>query len=225
MDSPRKRIIGCRRSQRGFTIVEFLIAGVMAATVLVAAHVLLLNSFEVFSVVSVRGKTHSDFLALRETLARDVRHAAAIVAQITLDGTIYQTEMGPVADSFVVRLPATDVNGDTVPSVYDFVVYTTQTSQAGRVSLIRTLFTSRDDTGLPVQGQGSTRRPDSRVMVREILAPQADGTVAPLFSVDQPVIEVARQVALTITLDATESTSSGRKLPQTFVARFRLRNI
>jgi len=225
MASPRNPLSGMRGSQRGFTIVESLIGGIMAAVVLAAAHVLLLGSFQMFSTVSVRGETHNTFLVLRESMARDVQHAAAFIDQITLDGTIYQTEMGPLADALVVRLPATDVNGDTVPSVYDFAVYATQTTQAGRVSLVRTLFTSRNDIGLPVQGQGSTRRPESRVVAREILAPQANGTVAPLFTLDRPVISVARQVVLTITLDATESTYTDRQLPQTFVVRFRLRNI
>ena len=120
-------------------------------------------------------------------------------------------------------MPAVDANSDVVANVYDFAVYTTQAIQPGRASLTRALFTSRTDTGAPiVAGEGSARRPETEMLVEDLLIP--NGTVAPVFALDQSIIDMARQVVLSVTLQGTEATYLRRDLSQTYTARFRLRN-
>ena len=155
----------------------------------------------------------------------DIQHAAVLIDQISLDGQRYQTETGLEADSLVLRLPAIDATGVTVPDRHDFIVYTVQQVQGRPLVLIRQLFVNRDVTGrLLTTGQRSVRVPETRPFVDEVLLPSQLASIAPLFAFDRPVLAVAREVVLTVTFQATESASTRRTFRQTYAARFRLRN-
>lgn len=211
-------------SRAGLSLVEVLIASLIATSIVATLYLFLFGSLQSFAVASVTQKTHAEFLVLREYLSRDIQQASALVEQVSLDGQTCWTRRGPLADSLVLRLPAVDTQGTALPGLYDFVVYSVQPSQ-GVASLSRQLFTTRNLNGhLMTPLQGSVRVPEAKVLVKELLSPQANGTVGPLFSLDRPIVAVSREVLLTITLQAAESTYTRHIFPQTYTVRFRLRN-
>ena len=215
------------RSRGGFSIVECLIAGALALASLACVWVFLFGCLRSFAGLSAAEQTHTEFLVLREYLARDTQQALTVVERISLDGAGYQTTLGPTAETLVLQLPAVSAGGQAIAGVYDFAVYGTQEAQGGVASLTRRLFTNRDANGNPViPAERSVRVEESKILVRKLLRPQPDAAqvVAPLFTPTQSIVRLAREVVLTVTLQATESTYARRTYPQTYTARFRLRN-
>lgn len=213
------------RSVQGFSLVEVLMASVMAVVILIAVQKFMVGSLQSFAMVSIQGKAHVEFEVLREYLARDIQHAQAVVAAVTLDGQNYQTEMDAIADTIVLRLESVDTNTQVIGGLYDFVVYQGQGIDAVLSSLTRRVFINRDVNGVQQNPeQGSTRLPGSIVLSREVLTPQANGSVPAVFVLDMPVISLVREVRLSVTLQPTESTYTDRTLPRSYTARFRLRN-
>jgi hypothetical protein len=192
--------------------------------VLAAAQFFVSGSFRAFASASVEESAHVEFLILREFLARDIQHASSLVEQASLDGRVYRTQRGPLADSLVVQLPAMDAGGAALPGVYDFVVYAVADPQQGVASLTRQLFTNRDADGNPLSLlEGSARVPEARTLVKALALPQPDRGVGPLFTPDQPIVALARQVVVEMTVQPAEP-STRRTFPQTYRAQFRLRN-
>ncbi len=213
-----------RRSQRGLSLVELLIASVLAVSLFGVASYLLLGAVQLFAAQVVVGKTHAEFLTMREQLARDSQQASRVVERIALDGQRYETVIGPEANTLVLQLPAVGASDSVLPGVYDYVVYTIQPAARGVVSLHRQAFTNRDANGNQQSAEtASVRLPETRVLVQEVANPQSTGV--PLFAFDRPVVSVAQEVLLTITAQTTESTQTHHTFPQTYTARFRLRNL
>jgi hypothetical protein len=199
-------------------------AGGMAVVILLATQQFMIGSLQSFAAVSVQSKAHVDFEALREHLSRDIQHAQAVIATVTIDGRAYQTEMDAMADAIVLRLESVDVNGQVIGGLYDFVVYEGQALGKTLSSLTRRVFINRDSNGAQLNpAQGSARMPGELVLSREVRTPQTDGSITAVFTLDQPVIELVREVRLAVTLEPTEQ-QTGRQLPRAYTARFRLRN-
>lgn len=210
----------------GLCLLELLITVAMALPAFAIIAFLLMGALKSFAGLSVAGQIHAEFLTLREYLSRDIQHASQLVEQVSLDGTSFQTRTGPAADSLVLQLPAVGREGNVVPQVYDFVVYRAVPEAYHRgASLVRELFIKRDANGrlldLP---DGSARVPETKTLVKALVAATPDGTGPALFTLDRPVVSLAREVRLTITIQETESAHTRRTFLQTYAATFRLRN-
>src|SRR3989338_6080634 len=149
MDSIRKWA-GPRRFTHpvhGVSLVELVISGLIIVVVLSVVQFFLLGSLQSFASLSVGQTLHTEFLALRDQLGRDIQHASVLIDEVSLDGQRYQAETGPEADSLVLRLPAVDAGGVIVPERYDFIVYTVQQAQGRPPWLSWQLFVNRDVQG------------------------------------------------------------------------------
>lgn len=213
------------RSRQGLLLVEVLIACALAVPLLAVVGWFVLGSSQALAALSVTGRSHGEFLALREQLARDIQQASTVVERVVLDGAVARTPPGPGANTLILQLPAVSAEGAALTGVYDFLVYTIQQTDGQATSLSRQLFTNRDAGGSPVVLQsGSVRVAGTTLLARELLTVPSSGSATPLFTFDRPIPSLVREVALTITLQATESAVTRRTFPQTYTARFRLRN-
>lgn len=206
-------------------MVELIMAVTIGVVVLTLVQQLLLGTMQSLASASVRGKSHADFIILREYLSRDVQHSEAFVPSVTIDGDYYQTETWVTADELVLRLPAIDGDGNELSGVYDFIVYQTEAVDASTASLSRAVFTNRGITGEALDLEtGSARNSEDRILVAELLIPSIASNIDALFVLNQPIIDLAREIVFTATLQADENTFSHRTFTQTYTARFRMRN-
>jgi hypothetical protein len=198
-------------------------ASVVMTSVLATLYLFLSGSLQCFGSMSTAQQLHSTFLSLQEIVGRDVRHTSRLVQTIVLDGTAYNTETGPLADSLVLQLPAVNATGQPISDVYDFVIYELVNADGTIASLQRRVFANRDQQGRPsASAERSVRSPESRVVANELLLPNQDGTTSPLFALDPPMVTLAHTSTMTVTLRATDLI--GRHVPQTYTAQFHLRN-
>ena len=214
------------RSLRGLSLIEVLMASAISVVLLGTLYLVFSSSLKSFAWASASGQTQAEFLTLREYLGRDIQQAGTLIDEVRLDGVTYRTPTQPPADSLVLRLPAVNDQGDLLPGVYDFALYTIEAMPRVGACLRRRLVTTRAANGDPLIGAlESSRIPDEAILLRGIVPSHGQGLDGgtPRFLLHPPVTAVAREVELSVTVQPSLP-STGRMPPQTYTTIFRLRN-
>lgn len=210
----------------GASLVEVLIASAISTVVLGTLSLVFSSSLKSFAWASASERAHTQFLVFREYLGRDIQQAGTLIDEVRLDGATYRTLTEPPADALVLRLPAVTDQGDFLPGVYDFALYTVEEVPQSGACLRRRLLTTRAANGDPLIGAlRSSRTPDDAILLRGVVRSHETGLdrEAPIFLLHPPVASVACEVELSVTVQSS-SPSAGRLPPQTYTALFRLRN-
>jgi prepilin-type N-terminal cleavage/methylation domain-containing protein len=108
-----------KKSTRGFTLVEVLVASVIALIMSGVIIALLMVVQRSFSTGMAFMEVHSGARLAMDMMVRDMKWARQIATSVTVGGTTYTTGNNVL----VLDIPSIDAAGNIIASTYDKIVY------------------------------------------------------------------------------------------------------
>jgi prepilin-type N-terminal cleavage/methylation domain-containing protein len=120
------------RNQKGFTLIETIVAIGIATIILAGLLEMFINFNKIYNGQQGTARVTGSSAAIANALQTAVSQAVQVEASTTISGTTYTTD----TDTLVLKLPSVNSTGSMVTAKYDYAVfYVTGTSMYEKISV------------------------------------------------------------------------------------------